>query len=320
MKILITGATGLIGSYIAKRFIGFGEIYALKRKNAKEPLLDDSKIIWKEGDLNDYQSLESAFEGMDVIIHVAGLVSYEKKDSKELMKVNLEGTINVVNVMLQMNIKKLIHVSSVAALGRTPDINLIDENHKWATSDLNTPYAISKYLGELEVWRAAQEGLDVIVVYPSVALGKVSDKRSSTAIYNYVLEEKPYYPSGMINYIDVRDIAEIIAQLYEKQVWGSRYILNADAIPYKEFFEEIAQAFDKKAPYKPISPSTLRLFLAFSWIAYSFGLSKIPLNPITAQLAQLPHKMSNKKIKEELNFEFRPLSETLNWVKVNETT
>ncbi|MCH7415782.1 SDR family NAD(P)-dependent oxidoreductase [Belliella sp. R4-6] len=318
MKILITGATGLIGSYIAKRFTSLGEIYALRRKSANKTLLDDNNVTWLEGDVTDYQSLESAFEGMDMVIHVAGLVSYEKKDSKDLMKVNLEGTTNVVNVMLQMKIKKLIHISSVAALGRTPDIKLIDENHKWATSDLNTPYAISKYLGELEVWRAAQEGLDVIVVYPSVALGKISDGRSSTAIYNYVLEEKPYYPSGIINYIDVRDLADIVALLYEKQVWGSRYILNADAIPYKEFFEEIALAFDKKAPNKSINPSSLRVFLTLSWIAYSVGLSKIPLNPITAKLAQLPHKMSNSKIKKELGFEFRPLSQTLKWAKMNE--
>ncbi|MFD2034415.1 NAD-dependent epimerase/dehydratase family protein [Belliella marina] len=318
MKILITGATGLIGSYIAKRFIGFGDIYALKRENSETKLLDDPNITWKDGDINDYQSLEEAFDGMDLIIHAAGLVSYESKNSKELMKTNLEGTENVVNVMLQKNIKKLIHISSVAALGRTPDIQTIDENHKWVTSELNTPYAVSKYLGELEVWRAAQEGLEVIVVYPSIALGKISDERSSTNIYNYVLEEKPYYPLGLVNYVDVRDIADAVFMLCEKRVWGSRFILNADTISYKDFFGKIASTFGKKAPYKAVSTPMLQLVLALSWIARKLGISKIPLNSKTARLAQLRFIMSNKKIKKELGFGFRTLEETLNWAKLNE--
>lgn len=319
MKILITGASGLVGSYIAKRFFDLGEIYALKRPQSGNSLLQDNRINWLEGDINDYQSLEAAFEGMDMIIHVAGLVSYLDKDKKALMEVNLVGTTNVVNVMLQKNIKKLIHISSVAALGRTPDVFTVTENQKWTESPLNSPYAISKYLGELEVWRAAQEGLDVIVVYPSVALGKISDDRTSTKIYDYVLKENSYYPTGIINYVDVRDVAEAVAQCYLKEAWGKRYIINAASISYKQFFEEVAKSFGKKAPNKPISDGMLKVVLAASWLGRLFGFSKIPLSPQTAKLAQLKFTMSNEKIKKELDFEFKTLSETFSWAKENQS-
>ncbi|AFL83555.1 nucleoside-diphosphate-sugar epimerase [Belliella baltica DSM 15883] len=319
MKILITGASGLVGSYIAKRFFALGEIHALKRPQSDDSLLQDKRVKWIEGDINDYQSLEAAFEGMDMIIHVAGLVSYLDKDKKALMDVNLIGTANVVNVMLQKNIKKLIHISSVAALGRTPEAFTVTESQKWTESPLNSPYAISKYLGELEVWRAAQEGLDVIVVYPSVVLGRITDDRTSTKIYDYVLKENSYYPAGIINYVDVRDVAEAVAQCYIKETWGMRYIINAGSIPYKQFFEKLGKAFGKKPPTKPISNGMLKIVLAASWLGRLLGLSKIPISPQSAKLAQLKFSMSNERIKKELNFEFKTLEETISWAKENES-
>lgn len=190
MKILLTGATGLLGSSLAKRFASIAEIHGLKRESSNIALVTSLPIKWHTGDLNDVQSLEDALEGIDMVIHAAALVSYNPKDEKALMKTNVEGTTNIVNAMLTKDVKKLIHISSIAALGRSPDINTINENHKWIDSDLNTPYAISKYLSELEVWRGVQEGLEALVVHPSIILGKVGTGRSSTEIYNYVLEEK----------------------------------------------------------------------------------------------------------------------------------
>src|SRR5690606_38359872 len=99
-----------------------------------------------------------------------------------LNEVNVEGTANVVNVMLQKKINKLVYISSVAALARSAEALVIDENEKWTSSPLNTPYGISKYLAELEVWRGAQEGLEVMIFNPSVLMRKITDKRRSAAI------------------------------------------------------------------------------------------------------------------------------------------
>lgn len=314
MKILITGITGLLGSHLAKEFYGTGEIHGLKRKNSKTDLLGElaQKITWHEGDVMDYQSLEEAFTDMDLIIHAAGLVSFSNKDKEQLLKVNHEGTANVVNVMLEKGIQRLIHISSVAALGRTPDQNTVDENHKWVDSPWNTPYAISKYFGELEVWRGVQEGLQAMVVNPSVLLAKASGDRSSTAIYSYVEKELPFYPKGSINYIDIRDAAKLTYLLYQNNCWGERYILNKESLPYRHFFEALARQMDKKVPSIAVNSTLINLGLIWNSLLGLFGKKNI-LNKQTARLAQLHTHFENSKINKALDFQYTPLSETIKW-------
>src|SRR5690606_39001855 len=130
------------GSNLARELVQKAEVHGLKRKGSNVDLLRDlaGKITWHQGDINDYQSLEEAFLDMDLVVHAGGLVSYDPKDKGNLIKVNVEGTTNVVNVMLQMGLKKLIHISSVSALGHGPDFSIIDENHKWVSSPFSTPY------------------------------------------------------------------------------------------------------------------------------------------------------------------------------------
>jgi dihydroflavonol-4-reductase len=320
MKILITGATGLFGNHLVRKFAPLAEIHALIRKESNKDLIADysDKIIWHDGNLNDIISLEEAMKDMDLVVHAAGLVSFNPDDESNLMTVNTIGTANLINCMLQLGIKKLIHISSVSALGRGPEVKTINENNRWIQSDFNTPYAVSKYFADLEVWRGIQEGLDAIIVYPSVILGQISDQRSSSRIYDYVLEGRSYYPKGSVNYIDVRDAAELVWQLYNKGAWNEGYILNKESLPYKIFFEEMAKAFNKKAPKKEVTNWMLDLALTFTWIFKKLGLSKSPLNKQTAMLSQLDIYMDNSKIQRLLNFTFFPLEETLAWAKANE--
>jgi dihydroflavonol-4-reductase len=321
MKILITGATGLFGSYLVKKFVQAGDIFALKRKSSTEKLLGDdaSKVNWIDGDILDPVSLEDAMDGIDMVIHVAGLVSFDPKDEDKLMDVNVTGTANLVNAMLAKGVKKLIHVSSVSALGRTVDTITYDENSKWTTSKYNIPYAISKYRAELEVWRGVQEGLQALVIMPSVILGKISDERSSTQIYHYVLEENKYYPQGTVNYIDIRDAVEITYQLYQKQQWGERFILNTETIFYKDFFEKMAKAFGKKPPTKKLKYYQLRMVLIVVGIARRLHLTKSPLNKQTAMISQLEIYLENKKVDTFLGYRYIPLEQTLQWAKANES-
>lgn len=320
MKIFITGISGLLGSYLAEEFFSKGEIHGLKRKNSDLRLLGDkaSKITWHEGEINDIGFLEEAFVGMDLIIHSAALVSYDKKDEDRLMKINVEGTTNVVNAMLTNGNQNLIHISSVAALGRTPGLSKIDENHKWIESEYNTPYAISKYHAELEVWRGVQEGIRALVVNPALVLGKISDNRSSTQIYDYVLNENKYYPAGTVNYIDVRDAGKIILKLYEKNIWNERFILSAAAMPYKEFFEKMAEVFGKKAPTKKVNKKLINLGVFFVSLGRILRLTKNPLNRQTAMISQMKVIMDNSKVKKHITYNFYALKETLIWANTNE--
>jgi dihydroflavonol-4-reductase len=320
MKILITGITGLLGSYLAKKFSSLGTVYGLKRNNSDSRLLGDfaQEVNWFEGDVTDYLSVEEAVTGMDLVIHAAGLVSFDPADKADLMKINVEGTAHIVNAMLEKGVKKIIHISSVSALGRSPGIKTMDESHKWSTSNLNSPYAISKYLGELEVWRGAQEGLDVLIFMPSVILGKISDQRSSTRIYDHVLSENKFYPTGSINYLDVRDAAETIYRLFQKNSWGNRFILNKESISYKEFFRKMADAFGKKAPTMKVNAGMFPVILSLLWVGKRLGLVKTLLNPQTAKLSRLKITMDNSKSQKLLNFSYTPLEDTFTWAKTNE--
>ena len=261
MKILITGITGLFGSYLAKEFSKLGEIHGLVRASSSKRLTADFDfpVVWHVGDLLDFDALEQVLAGIDLVIHAAGLVSFDEKDQKRLYQINVKGTSNLVNAMLLSGVKRLIHVSSVAAVGRSPELNQVDENFKWIDSPLNTAYANSKYFAELEAWRGEQEGLKLLVVNPSVLLGKVSDDRSSTDIYHYLLEKNSYYPQGTINYIDVRDAAILTRKLFEKEAWGERFILNREALAYQQFFKTMGKIFDRPAPSKPINSFLLRV-------------------------------------------------------------
>lgn len=321
MKILITGATGLFGSYLAKKFGAIGEIYGLKRESSSQKLLQDSpyKINWIEGDILEPISLGAALEQMDLVIHAAGMVSFDPKDEKKLMEVNVTGTTNLVNAMLEKGVHRLIHVSSVSALGRSADTLSYDENSKWTASRFNTPYAISKYRAELEVWRGVQEGLQALIIMPSVILGKISDERSSTQIYHYVLEENKYYPQGTVNFIDIRDAVEITFQLYQKGQWGQRYILNHKTLYYKDFFEKMAQAFGKKPPTKKLQWYQLKMALIVVGIAKMLKLTKNPLNKQTAMISQLELYLQNEKVQKILDYKYIPLEETFQWAMSNES-
>lgn len=317
MKILITGITGLFGSYLAKEFSELGEISGLVRPSSSKRLTEslESNIHWLEGDLADIDSLEAALQGIDLVIHAAGMVSFDSKDEASLYQTNVKGTANLVNAMLLVGVKKLVHISSVAAIGRSQEQLIIDENFKWTESPLNTVYANSKYYGELEAWRGEQEGLTLLVVNPSILLGKIADDRSSTDIYHYVLEENRYYPSGNINYIDVRDAAKITKILVEKNKWGERFILNKEGIPYQKFFQIMGEQFGKKAPNKAVNPLLLNLVVFFNGIFRKLGLSKSPLNKKTALISKQKTVFENKKTQNLLNFEYFSLEDTFRWAR-----
>ena len=158
--ILVTGASGIVGHFLVKDLVSAGhKIRAIKRADSNIDSLApwSNSIEWVEADLLDLSALEKAFVGVERIVHCAAVVSFHREDKAEMMNINVTGTANMVNLAIENKVKKFLHVSSVAALGRKPSINIIDETIKWEESENNSNYAKSKYLGELEVWRAQEE-------------------------------------------------------------------------------------------------------------------------------------------------------------------
>ncbi|MDX5338835.1 MAG: NAD-dependent epimerase/dehydratase family protein [Cyclobacteriaceae bacterium] len=316
MEILITGITGLFGSQLAREFRHLGNIHGLKRKDSSLALVQDAEeIIWHEGEINDFEAIFEALKGIDLVIHAAGLVSFSPKDQEMLHRINTQGTATLVNAMLHQRVTKLVHVSSVAAIGRVPGVKSLDENFKWVESPLNTDYAISKYRAELEVWRGQQEGLEVLVVNPSIILGKISTQRSSTEILDYVMKENRFYPKGKLNYIDVRDASAIIRLLVEKGAWGERFILNKESLAYRDFFEAAAKVFSKKAPSLPVSAGLVKIAVPVMGILRLLGLGKTTLNKQIAMISQQKTEFRNDKVQSLLDYRYYPLEESLKWAK-----
>ncbi len=312
--IFITGITGLVGSWIARELLAQNHtIIALKRPNADISFIKDieKKIEWIEGDIFDVAILAEAIEKSEFIIHAAALVSFAPKDRKLMYDTNVEGTKNVVNVALNYPIKKFLFISSIAALGRAKNIETITEKNEWEDSPLNSFYAKTKFWAELEIWRAEAEGLNVVVVNPSIILGDSNWERSSTQLLHYAYQEKKYYPQGTINYVDVKDVATISTKLLFSDIVGEKFILNGGKTTYLDFLTKTAQKFNKKIPTKPVKKWMSELAWRVGAI-YSFFTGKAPLiTKETARASQNDFSYSNQKTKETFHFEFTPLETTL---------
>lgn len=321
MHILITGATGLVGSAAAKRFLSEKHtVSVLHRPDSDRTLLADvaDQLHWVEGDVLDSVLLEKALKGVDYVLHSAAIVSFVPRDADRMMRINVEGTANVVNACLKQGIRKLCHVSSVAALGR-PDprrtgqegMIQIDETQRWEDSPNNSDYAKTKYLAELEVWRGIAEGLNAVIVNPGLILGEGDWRKSSTQLFKYVYDGKPFYTEGTVNYVDVEDVVAAINKLLFSDIQGERYILSAGTASYRDLFGMIAVAFNRKPPHlkvgKKLSGIIWRFEAVRSWLTGSRPL----ITKDTARSATHHFEYRNDKIRNRISFEFQPVEATI---------
>lgn len=321
MKVLITGATGLVGSAVTRRFLAENHtVYALFRSGSDRDLLQDveTKIKWVEGDILDISSLETVIQEVDFVVHTAAVVSFIPKDRKMMYKVNVEGTANIVNACLKYKTRKLCHVSSIAALGR-PDARkiipgqdlILDETQRWEDSPENSEYAKTKHLAELEVWRGIAEGLNAVIVNPTLILGEGDWTKSSTQLFHYVYREKPFYTEGIANYVDVKDVAEIIFRLLFSDISSERFLLNAGSISYQNLFNSIADSMHKKRPSLKVGAGLAAVIWRMEALRTWLTGTKPLITKETAQSAARRIKYNNEKIKSALEFNFQPIEKTI---------
>ena len=311
--ILVTGATGFLGTELIRQLTSQQKkVRALKREISKVPaLLNDNLLIsWINADINDFASLSDAFEGVTHVYHCAAFISFNPKDKAKLLKVNIEGTSNVVNLCHELNIR-LVHVSSIAALGDAKKGELITERDFWEYNPNVHSYAISKYEGEMEVWRGIAEGLDAVIVNPAVIIGKNAGFEGSGAIFKLVKNGLKFYTDGATGIVDVSDVAKCMIALMESEISGERFTLSADNLTYKDFFTEIAAGFGIKAPSSEAKPWMLGIAWRAAKLA-AFFTGKAPA--LTKDAARSSFNLSyysNQKIKNAIAFNFKPLKESI---------
>jgi nucleoside-diphosphate-sugar epimerase len=315
--VCVTGATGLVGSHVVYDLLQKGCcVKALKRaqSNTGQVLKTFArytadadalfrKIEWMEGDLLDYPSMCAAIDGCAQVYHTAAVVSFSRSDQADMMRINVEGTANMVNVCLERSIP-LCHVSSIGALGRSNTDGRITENDLWQTAKGRSVYAYSKHKAEMEVWRGIAEGLRAVIVNPAIILGPGDWTKGSAKFFPQVYRGMRFHTPGVTAFVDVRDVSRCMLQLMERECFGERYILTAGDLSYRELFHLIADGLHVKRPTIAARPWMLKTACCLSWLACKLT-GKVPV--LTKEMAHSAFRKirySNEKINKTLGYKF----------------
>ena len=313
--ILVTGATGFLGAELVVQLLQKEhKIKCIKRASSVIPqklIPFNDKIEWLIADVLDYSDLDDAFEGVSKVFHCAALISFDPSLKQKMLSVNAEGTANVVNLCLSHSVKKLVHVSSIAALGEAKEGELVDEKIFWEGFESHDAYSVSKYRAEMEVWRGINEGLSAVIVNPSIIIGEDAGLAGSGALFEIVKGGMKYYTRGGSGFVDVKDVAKAMILLMDCAACNERFIINAENYSYKNLFAEIAQAFHLPVPTKEAKPWMLALAWRANAIKNAILNTKGGLTKYTSKSASTFHQFNNAKIKKQLNLDFIPISQSI---------
>ena len=323
--ILVTGGTGLVGAHLLYRLANNNEkvraIYRSERKldnvkNVFSCYTDDYKhliesIDWVQADILDIPLLSEAFKDITYVYHCAAFVSFEPDKYQLLRQTNIEGTANVVNLCISNNIKKLCYVSSIATVGNTINNEPITEETEWNQEADNSVYAITKYGAEMEVWRATQEGLDVVIVNPGVILGGGIWHYGSGRLFKKAHKGIRYYTKGTIGLISVEDVVAIMITLTKSDIKNERFILVAENWTYKKFLQLLAKSVKVKPPERIASPILLQVAWRLDWLVHKLTGKRRQLTSHIVESLSSETNYSNEKIVKSMDFKFKPIDETI---------
>jgi dihydroflavonol-4-reductase len=324
--VFVTGGTGFLGAHLIHQLLSTGkQVRALKRETSNLLLFNrifsfyqisrdqlPGKLEWVDGDLLNVGVLDELIsDDISEIYHAAAMVSFQPQDKNKMMRTNITGTANLVNVALNKNIRKLCHVSSIAAIGRSENNNIIDENTLWKSSRRNSNYAVSKYGAEREVWRGIEEGLPAVIINPSVIIGPGETDSGTGKMISVVLKGLKFYSEGCNGFVDVRDVVAIMSRLAESKISGERFIISSENLDYKEIFTMIANETGKNPPSLKANRLMGKLAWRLSFLEGKLTGTKPLITRETAITAGNTYLYSNQKISDTLNYRFLPVETTI---------
>ena len=329
--IVVTGGTGFIGSHLLFHLVSSGnKVRAMKRSSSSlgltnkifgyysdnpQNLLD--KIEWVDGDINDLDSFLDVISTDDSVYHTAAVVSFESADKSEIVRTNIQGTQNIVNACLEQNVQKLLFVSSIGALGRATTADVVTEETHFQTSSKNSMYSTTKYEAEKEVWRGIAEGLNAVIVNPSIVVGPGDWTKGSPQVFQTMWKGLKFYTIGMNGFIDVNDVVKAMIMLMDGKVSGERFILSTENVPYKQFFEWMAAEMNLPAPkYKAgllLSGIGWRVLKLKSLLTGK----RSSITQETAKTANTVYQYSNEKLLNNTAIQLTPVDQSIaNTVKL----
>jgi dihydroflavonol-4-reductase len=309
--VLVTGGTGFLGSYLLRYLVERGHrLRALRRPGSSMDLVADG-VEWVEADVTDLIALEDAMQGVTQVCHCAAMVSFHPRDVTRMMQVNVEGTANLVNLSLDMGVRRFVHASSIAAIGRSKERPRLTEASPWVQSRENSQYAISKYRSEQEVWRGHAEGLAAAIVNPAIILGSGFWDTGSNRFFRQLHQGLKFSPVGRSGFVDVRDVARFMALLLESDISGQRYILNAQNIPYRDFFRLAAAALRVAPPPIPVGPLLAEAAWRVEWLKEKILGTAPVVTRESARASVSQFYYQNDKSRSVFNFDYLPLEQTI---------
>jgi nucleoside-diphosphate-sugar epimerase len=313
--VFVTGGSGLLGGYLLRELLRQGAgVKALYRN--RYPLLltpeEIGAIEWIQGDLFDVVLLNEICETCEEVYHCAGMVTFNPSKKDKMMQTNVQGTANVVNACIAGNVKKLVHVSSVSALGRKRDGMTVTEESQWSEENNLSNYGKSKYLAEVEVWRGMSEGLNAVIVNPTIILGVGDWNDSSAATFKNAYREFPWYTDGVSGFVDATDVAKLMIALMKSDITEQRFIVTAENLGFRDVFNVMAKYFGKRAPYRKVSSLMAALVWRVERVKSLFTGEDPLLTKETAETAQMKVYFDGSKLRNAIpGFSYRPLEESI---------
>jgi len=326
--ILVTGGTGLVGAHLLYQLSLENDcIKAIHRKNSDLDAVkkifsyytDDferlfQKIKWVEADITDICALEIAFDTITEVYHAAALISFDEKDYRAMRKINIDGTANIVNFCIDKKVKKLCFVSSIVTIGRSQNKLPTTETNEWDIEKNNYGYAITKFGAEMEVWRASQEGVPVVIVNPGVILGSGFWNSGSGELFSKIHKGFNFYTEGVTGYVSVYDVVKVMVLLMKSPVENERYILVSENKSFRNVLNEIALNFNKKLPAIKISNLMSEIGWRLNWLMSKLTGSSPLITKRTSKTIHQKTYYSSEKIQKELNFDFEDIERTIEQV------
>jgi nucleoside-diphosphate-sugar epimerase len=323
--ILVTGGTGLIGSYLLHDLVAKGyEVKAIRRESSRldsvkrifNALGGDNDLLferiqWVEADLMDILSLEKVMEGVTDVYHCAAMVSFNPRRAREMITNNQEGTANMVNAALACQIRKFCHVSSVSALAKSPDQPYVTDESAWRSSKKDPPYAISKHESEREIWRGMSEGLHAVIVSPTIVIGYGDSSRDSGRLIPSLGRLSTFYTGGSNGMVGVRDVVRAMILLMESDISQERFVLNAGNRTFRELTAMVAKNMGRPLPRIRIPSALIGLLWRAEYLRSYLANSEPFITRATAVSARRKYFFDGNRICRFIDFEYTPLEEVV---------
>jgi dihydroflavonol-4-reductase len=315
MKAFITGATGFVGSHVARALAEQGaDLRLLVRPTSRTDNIAGLRAEIAPGDLRDAASLKSAMSGCDFVFHVAADYRLWVRDPDEMYRSNVEGTRVILEAARESGVRRVIYCSSVATMGFTDDGRMADENSPVALSDMIGHYKRSKFMAEQIALKAGRDGANVVVVNPTTPVGECDIKPTPTGriIVDFLNRKFPAYVDTGLNLGDVKEVARGHLLAMEKAMPGERYILGGENLTLKQILDKLAALTGLPSPTAKVPHAVALGFAALDQFFTGIVMRKEPRATIDAvRMGRKKMFASSAKAERELGYRIVPVTDAL---------